>query len=121
MFISNIGMKKPRVTVGVDQMQAILLAFEGVLTTLQNSGIKWTWIHGEDGDIGIPRFVPQGFGRRFAAKLETIIDRETDKFGNAARRRHFRNLKKKARRGARRLITSDSRFPWSDQRFGSRN
>jgi hypothetical protein len=95
LFISNLGMKEPIVAVGVDQMQAILLAFEGVLTTLQNSGIKWRWICGEDGDTGIPRYVPMGFGRKFAEKLELMIDRETDKFGNAARRRHFRNLKKR--------------------------
>ena len=66
MFISNLGMKEPILAVGVDKMQAILLAFEG------------------------------GFGRKFAENLESMIDRETDKFGSAARRRHFRNLKKGA-------------------------
>jgi hypothetical protein len=95
LFISNLGMKEPIVAVGEDQMQAVLLAFEGVLTTLQKSGLNWRWIYGEAGDTGIPRFVPMGFGRPFAVKLEAMIDRETDKFGNAARRRHYRNLRKR--------------------------
>ena len=34
LFISNIGMKKPVVVVGIDPMQSILLAFEGILTTI---------------------------------------------------------------------------------------
>lgn len=81
--------------VGIDQMQSILLAFEGILTTLRDSGTEWRWIYGEAGDIGIPRYVPGGFGREFAVKLESMIDREIDKLGNAARRRHYRNLKKR--------------------------
>ena len=41
LFISNLGMKGPIVAVGEDQMQAVLLAFEGVLVTLQASGLNW--------------------------------------------------------------------------------
>src|ERR1700736_1528858 len=94
LLISNVGMKEPMLVYGVDQMQAILLAFEGVLTTLRNSGTEWRWIHGEKGEIGIPRFVPGGFGRRFASRLESIIDAETNKFASSAERRHNRNLAK---------------------------
>jgi hypothetical protein len=100
LFISNVGMKEPMLVYGVDQMQAILLAFEGVLTALRNSGTEWGWIHGDKGDIGVPRFVPRGFGRRFASKLESIIDAETNKFATIAERRHYRRLAKK-RSGAR--------------------
>lgn len=81
--------------VGIDQMQSLLLAFEGILTILRDSGIEWRWIYGEAGDIGIPRYVPGGFGRKFAAKLEAMIDSEIDKLGKAAKRRHYRNLKKR--------------------------
>lgn len=92
LSISNVGMKEPMLVYGVDEMQAILLAFEGVLTILRNSGTDWSWIHGEKGDIGVPRFVPGGFGRRFASKLESIIDAETNRFAAMAERRHYRNL-----------------------------
>jgi hypothetical protein len=97
-FISNVGMKEPRLAVGEDQMQAILLAFEGILTTLRKSDIKWRWIYGEEDEIGIPRFVHGGYGRQFAAKLESMIDREIDKLGIAAKRRHYRNLAKRRSR-----------------------
>lgn len=80
---------------GVDQMQAILLSFEGLLTILRKSGIEWRWIHGEKGEIGIPRFVPGGFGRQFAARLESMIDVETEKFAIEAERRHNRNSAKR--------------------------
>jgi hypothetical protein len=92
LFISNVGMKEPILVYGVDQMQALILALEGVLTTLRNSGTEWRWVHGEKDEIGIPRFVPGGFGRRFAARLESIIDAETEKFAATAEQRHKRNL-----------------------------
>jgi len=101
LFVSNAGMKEPMLVYGVDQMQAILLAFEGVLTTLRNSGIEWRWIHGEKGDIGVPRFVPSGFGRRFASRLESIIDAETNKFAANAERRHYNRLAKNRSRARR--------------------
>ena len=82
---------------GIDQMQAILLAFESVRTTLRNSGIEWRWIHGEKGETGIPRFVPIGFGRRFASRLESIIDAEVNKFAAIAERRHNRNSRRRSR------------------------
>jgi hypothetical protein len=95
LSISNVGMREPMLVYGVDQMQAILLAFEGLLTTLRNSGTEWRWIHGEKGDIGVPRFVPGGFGRRFASRLESMIDAETRKFATAAERRHYKSLAKR--------------------------
>ncbi len=101
LVISNVGMKEPMLVYGVDQMQAILLAFEGVLTTLRNSGTEWRWIHGEKSEIGIPRFVPGGFGRAFASRLESIIDVETNKFATIAERRHYRGLAKNRLRARR--------------------
>jgi len=98
-------MKEPTLVYGVDQIQAILQAFEGVLTILRDSGMEWRWIHGEKGEIGIPRFVPGGFGRGFASRLESIIDAETKKFAITAERRHYRNLAK--RRSRARLSRSE--------------
>ena len=92
IFVSNVGMKEPIRVYGLDQMQVIILALEGVLTTLRNCGVEWRWVHGEKDDLGIPRFVPGGFGRGFAARLESIIDAETAKFAAKAEQRHNRNV-----------------------------
>jgi hypothetical protein len=98
LFISNIGMKAPVLVYGVDQMQAVILALEGALTTLRNSGTEWRWVHGARGEIGIPQFVPGGFGRKFASRLESIIDAEIEKFVAMAKKRRRTNT---ARRRSR--------------------
>jgi hypothetical protein len=102
LSIPGVGIKKPILVYGVDQMQAILLSLEGVRWHLRDSGIEWRWIHAEKGETGIPRYVPIGFGRKFAAKLESIIDKETDNFGAAARRRYDKSLAKKRSRALKR-------------------
>lgn len=96
MLISSVG-KEPILVYGVDRMQAIILALEGVLMTLRNSGIEWRWVHGEKNDLGIPRFVPGGFGREFAARLESLIDAEVDKLAAKGEQRHNRKLAKRPR------------------------
>jgi hypothetical protein len=77
--ISNIGMKKPRLVYGVDPMQAVILALDYLRVTLRSSGTGWRWIYGERDELGISRRVPDAFGRRFAARLESIIDAEIEK------------------------------------------
>ena len=65
-------------------------------------GIEWRWIHAEKGETGIPKYVPIGFGRKFAAKLESIVDKAADNFGAAARRRYDKSLAKKRSRALKR-------------------
>ena len=84
--ISNIGMKKPKLVYGVDPMQAVILALEYLRVTLGSSGAGWRWIHGDKDELGIARRVPDAFGRKFAARLESIIDAETDKLVREQRR-----------------------------------
>jgi hypothetical protein len=102
LSIPGVGIKKPILVYGVDQMQAILLAIEGVRWHLRDSGIEWRWIHAEKGDTRIPKYVPTGFGRKFAAKLESIIDKETDNFCAAARHRYDKSLAKRRSRALKR-------------------
>ena len=83
-------------------MQAILLTLEGVRWHLRDSGIEWRWIHGEKGETGIPRYVPIGFGRKFAAKLESMIEAETNKFAAAAERSYKRSVAKRRSRALKR-------------------
>jgi hypothetical protein len=89
VVISNIGMTEPRLAYGVDPMQAVILALECVRVTLTHTGTRWRWIHGERDETGIPKYVPIAFGRKFASRLEAMIDAETEKLADAAeRRRH---------------------------------
>src|SRR5262245_17079877 len=43
---------------GVDALQALLMAVEGVRAELVASGLTLTWEGGEAGDVGIPRSIP---------------------------------------------------------------
>jgi hypothetical protein len=40
-----------------------------------DSGLVLSWVGGEPGDHGVPRFVPQFLGRAFAKDIEDEIDR----------------------------------------------
>jgi hypothetical protein len=93
--LSITGRKAPLLVYGVDQMQAVILALECARSILGTSRTKWRWIHGEQGDLGIPRSVPTAFGRKFASRLESIIDAEVEKLALASERRQRRNLAKR--------------------------
>lgn len=60
---------------GLDSFQAIVNALQGVRKYLDDSGLSLTWAGGEPGDHGVPRIVPQFFGREFAKDIEAEIDR----------------------------------------------
>ena len=60
---------------GLDGFQALIQAIQGVRKVLDDSGLSLTWAGGEPGDHGVPRIVPQFFGRAFARDVEDEIDR----------------------------------------------
>jgi hypothetical protein len=60
---------------GVDALQALLNAIQGVRKALDDSGLSLTWAGGEPGDHGVPRIVPMFLGRAFARDIEDEIDR----------------------------------------------
>lgn len=60
-------------------------------TVLRKNSSHWRWIYAEEGDTGIPRFVPSGFGIEFADGSEKLIDDEISKFAAEAERRHRRD------------------------------
>jgi hypothetical protein len=60
---------------GVDALQALINAIQGVRSALDDSGLSLTWAGGERGDHGVPRIVPMLFGRAFARDVEDEIDR----------------------------------------------
>jgi hypothetical protein len=60
---------------GLDALQALIMATQGIRKALDDSGLTLTWAGGEPGDHGVPRIVPQFFGLAFTRELEGEIDR----------------------------------------------
>lgn len=60
---------------GLDGLSALVNAIQGVSKYLDDSGLVLNWVGGEPGDHGVPRIIPQSFGRAFARDIEDEIDR----------------------------------------------
>jgi hypothetical protein len=69
---------------GIDGLQALLNALDGVRSALDASGLALSWEGGEPGDHGIPRMVPAFYGRAFAEEIERYIDERIRAFTEAA-------------------------------------
>ena len=74
---------------GVDAIQALLGAFEGIRVALERSGEQHSWKGGKPGDPGFPRFVPTFYGLEFARKVSKTIDSHVVRFARAAEARHW--------------------------------
>lgn len=85
--IVGLGEDRIRSARGVDSLQALILALEGIWHSLERSGRSLTWIGGEEGDHGVPRAVPTFFGRQFAVRIGKFVDKEIAKFGRSKRKR----------------------------------
>jgi hypothetical protein len=81
------GFEKPRIQFGrgVDGLQALLVAIEGIRVTLERSGKHFSWLGGEDGDLGLPQFIPTVFGAEFSNKMGQLVEKEMSKFVLKAR------------------------------------
>lgn len=86
--ISNIGMNEIQFGHGMDGVQALIQAIEGSRVFLERSGKKFSWEGGEEGETGIPRYVPMFYGKDFTEHLHKVIDSEMEKFAQAAEGRH---------------------------------
>jgi hypothetical protein len=64
---------------GVDALQALQVAFEGIRFHLARQRIRATWVGGEKGDPGFPQMVP-AFGLVFANRIARLIAREEKAF-----------------------------------------
>ena len=73
-----VGLIAPVRTVvrGVDGLQALTVAIEGVRVTLAQSGEMLVWEEHEPGDSGIPRYSPKGFGLAMEARLVAVVEKE---------------------------------------------
>jgi len=88
--ITGLGIRGIQHGRGVDAIQALYMALEGVRVQLERSGVRLSWSGGRAGDAGFYRFVPKFFGPKFSKRLDQIIDREVERFGRAIRRKHRR-------------------------------
>ena len=83
----GLGSREVQYAYGIDALQAIFMAFEGVRGTLEVSGKHLKWAGGEAGDIGLPRAIPGFFGVKFSRKLDRMIEKEVTRFSLAAEKR----------------------------------
>jgi hypothetical protein len=82
--IEGIGDSTLHAAYGVDAFQALLQAIEGIRLAIVQSGERFTWAGGEEGDPGLPRFVPTYFGLRFTESINGLIDKEVENFAREA-------------------------------------
>lgn len=65
--------------IGVDSLQAIMMAIEGIAVFLRDSKRSLSWI-GMPGETGIRRQIPMMMGAEFANEIEAHIDAKIESF-----------------------------------------
>jgi hypothetical protein len=88
--IPHVGSAK-----GIDSVQALTMALEGIRVVLERSGKSFSW-EGGDGDAGFPRFVPMAFGSEFSAALNRTIDQEVVKHSEWLEQRYKQSSGRRA-------------------------
>ena len=78
---------------GVDAMQALMLALEGIRLALEAAPETFSW-EGEEGDAGFPRFIPKFFGPEFSAHVGRLLDTELLRFSEQLEQRYNQNRPK---------------------------
>ncbi len=73
---------------GIDAIQALTTAIEGVRVMLERTGKRFSWLKGEPGYTGFDRLIPSSLGAKFNVRLNLMIDREITKFVNGLERVH---------------------------------
>jgi len=72
------GLGRVQVACGVDALQALLMAVEGIRVEIASSGKELSFL--EEGDGGVPRYVPGWYGPTLSQRIGSLIDRELRKF-----------------------------------------
>jgi hypothetical protein len=74
-LIEGLGSARVQSRGGVDALQALFSALNGVWVALEQTGQRFQWLSDEPGS-GIPRQVPMGYGIRFEKRLNRFIEDE---------------------------------------------
>lgn len=77
--IVGLGAEIYEYGIGVDALQAIMTALEGIAVFLRESGRTLSWI-GMPGETGIRRQIPISMGAEFANEIEAHIDAKIESF-----------------------------------------
>ena len=62
--------------VGMDALQALTVAIQGIRFHLEAAQEDFQWEGGEMGDFGIPLAIPEGFGSRIEERLRSMLNEE---------------------------------------------
>ncbi len=86
-----MGTAEIRYAYGVDAIQAVILALEGIRGILETSARQLTWV-GEAGNTGFPRIVADLGSPRLRKRIEQLVnrevEREVERFVRALERKH---------------------------------
>jgi hypothetical protein len=105
--IHGAGISRIEFGYGVDSMQALTTALDGIHALLDESGLPLGWWTGPgrhdlfSDETGFARQLPRGFGAAFRRRLERLVDGELRQWVQRLKRRSARTKKptaKKARR-----------------------
>src|SRR2546430_10067153 len=96
--IGGVGSRGVQYGYGVDAIQALTSALEGIRVTLERSGNRLPWIGGNPGDPGFERPVPNALGLEFSRRLNRMIDREVARFVRVQERRHAKRAANSGKR-----------------------
>lgn len=69
---------------GVDGIQALSTALEGIRVMLEGHAERLSWLGGEAGYTGFDRFLTTSLGEKFNKRLNLTINREIAKFVHAS-------------------------------------
>jgi hypothetical protein len=92
--ISGGGIRVLEHAYGVDSMQAVANALQGIRFYLDESGKSFEWLR-MPLETGFQRFIPWYGDTRFTRKLEKLVDSEVKREGVRLRRRHQERQKRK--------------------------
>jgi len=77
--IEGLGESKVSASGGVDSLQALILAIEGIRGALKKPGYRFVWLNEEWG-AGIPGHIPTYYGPRFESRINQVIEREAKRY-----------------------------------------
>jgi hypothetical protein len=78
---------------GMDSLQALLVAAQGVRAHLEAVDDAFTWSGGEAGVLGIPRPIPDAYGLEVEKHLEKLVNDEVTRLAEERRRSRRANPK----------------------------
>jgi hypothetical protein len=86
--IKGPGVARLEFGYGVDALQALMTALEGIRFVLDEIGKPLAWSGVLPDHTGFQRFIPISPGPAFSARLERLVDRELNRHIRQLERRH---------------------------------